>query len=660
MTNKFHIGKKDGTLYPMGAVLVPGGVHFSFAHKGTDCILVLYPRGGKKPAARIGFPKNFRMGDVWAMTVLGELEGLEYVYEIDGEEMPDPYGRAFTGRNRWGNSTCPVRTLIPEKKEEYDWEGDVLPQIPYEDCILYHLHVRGFTKHSSSGLDGAVRGTFKGVEEKIPYLKELGVTTLVLMPPGEFEEIQKEKVQGQAGLGSRIRPEGKAEASGRAGLKSQSAPEGKAEASGQAGVHRQEHKESPMERSRRINYWGYERGFYFSPKYSYSSKEDPGREFKDLVKALHREGMELVAELYFDGKEASSYALDAARFWAMEYHVDGIRFVGYAPVKLLGEDPYLCRLKLFADSWEGVEPGEIRHLAQYGDGFMFDMRSVLKGDEDSLNRLANRCIHNPKAAACINYMADTNGFTMMDMVSYDEKHNEENGEGGRDGTDYNQSWNCGAEGPCRKGRVVKLRRKQLRNAFLMLLLSQGTPLILMGDEMGRTKKGNNNSYCQDNDISWLNWGLLRTHSWLYDFAKQAIRFRREHGVFHQEREPLLMDRDSLGMPDVSFHGIKTWYPMFDRFCRQLGVLYCGPYGKKAGKAPDDYFYVAYNMHWEPHEFALPNLPRGMEWHVAFNTDEDRVNGMYQPGEEPLVSDQKSFMVMARTVVVLMGKAGGKK
>ena len=293
---------------------------------------------------------------------------------------------------------------------------------------------------------------------------------------------------------------------------------------------------------------------------------------------------------------------------------------------------------------------------------MMDMRSRLKGDEDQLNRLAYHIRRNPEQVGVINYMANTNGFTMMDMVSYDTKHNEANGEDNRDGTDYNQSWNCGVEGPCRKKRIMQMRRKQIRNALLMLFLSQGTPLLMMGDEFGRTKKGNNNSYCQDNDISWLNWTLLKSNSSIHEFVKHVIQFRKEHSVFHMDKEPALMDYRSVGLPDVSYHGLKTWCPMFDRFCRQLGILYCGKYGRKPDGREDDYFYVAFNMHWEPHEFALPNLPKDYKWHTAFNTDEDQVNGMYDRGSEPVLENQKSMMIMARTIVVLMGKAvpAGKK
>ena len=619
MKKGFQIDRNDGRIYAMGVTAVAGGVHFSFSFKGEACAVLLYRKGARALKERILFPANSRTGDVWSMTVLGDFTGLEYVYEVDGHEVPDPYGRRFTGMEHWGSLDRlkkPMRTPVDVEGDIYDWEDDTLPAIPYDQCVIYHIHARGFTKHVSSGVDQAARGTFRGVADKIPYMKELGVTTLEMMPPVEFEEI----MMPDRADGSPFEAE---------------APDGK------------------------LNYWGYTRGHYFSPKCAYSSGpvREPVKEFKDMVKALHKAGMELVVELYFDGKEAPAYVLDVVRFWAQEYHVDGVRLVGYAPLKLLGEDPYLSRLKLFAPDWDEVEPGDIRHLAEYNDGFMMDMRSFLKGDEDQLNRLLYHCRRSPERMGTINYMADTNGFTLMDMVSYDEKHNEANGEGNRDGTDFNQSWNCGVEGPSRKKRTVQMRRKQIRNALLLLFLSQGTPLLMMGDEFGRTKKGNNNSYCQDNDISWLNWGLLKSNRSIYEFVKYAIQFRKEHSVFHMEKEPALLDYRSVGMPDVSCHGIKTWCPMFDRFCRQLGLLYCGKYGSRPDGSEDDYFYVAYNMHWEPHEFALPNLPKGMKWYVAFNTDDESANGMYLPGSEPLLENQKSMMIMARSIVVFIGREG---
>lgn len=618
MKDSFQIDETDGKIYAMGTTAVAGGVHFSFASQGEKAELLLYKKGGALKA-RIPFPDNARTGDVWSMTLLGSFQGLEYAFLADGQEIPDPYGKHFTGREKWGSLEQlegPLRTPVVEEGEPFDWEGDKLPRIPYENCVMYHIHPRGFTRHPSSGVEPKRRGAFGGIVDKIPYMKELGITTLEMMPPVEFQEI----IMPDHVDGSPFGPE---------------KPTGK------------------------LNYWGYTGAYSFAPKASYcsGSEKEPVKEFKNLVKCLHKNGLELVIELYFDGKEAPSYVLDAVRFWAQEYHVDGVRLVGSGPLKLLAEDPYLSRLKLFAERWEGVSAGRYKHLAEYNESFMVNMRRFLKGDEGQLEQMAFYNRRNPSDIGVVNFMAYANGFTMMDMVSYDRKHNEDNGEDGRDGTDYNQSWNCGAEGPSRKKKILQLRRKQLRNAMLLLFLSQGTPLLMAGDEFGQTKKGNNNSYCQDNEISWVNWGLRKTNGFIYEFAKYVIEFRKAHPVFHMDKEPALLDYRSVGLPDVSYHGEKTWCPQFEHFRRQFGILYCGKYGKRADASEDNYFYVACNMHWEPHEFALPNLPKELCWYVAFDTDDDAANGIYAPGNEKPLADQKRIRVMSRSIMALIGKEG---
>lgn len=610
----------------MGVWEEEGKLYASFASPASQCALLLYQKGTNQKKARLPFPEEGRTGHVWTMTVYGDFKDMEYAFEEDGRECPDPYGRAFKGHDRWGdknNSKRPLRTPLG-RQEAYDWEGDRPLELAFEDCIMYRIHPRGFTKHPSSGLGPKERGTFKGIASRIPYLKELGITTVEMMPPVEFQEILLPEQPEQAYAG-----------------------------------------EEPETGKMRLNYWGYAPAFSFAPKASYSSLggESASREFKDMVKAFHRAGLEVVIELYLDGTRTPDYALELARFWVLEYHVDGIHLTGFWPLKMIGEDPYLGRTKLFAENWENVDPGQKRHLCEYNQGFMLDMRGFLKGDEGKLNQVIYHTRHNPETLGAVNYMAGANGFTMADMVSYDRKHNEDNGEENRDGTDYNQSWNCGAEGPTRKKKILAMRRRQLRNAMLFLFLSQGMPLLLAGDEFGRTQKGNNNAYCQDNEISWVNWSLLKTHKELYEFARCAIRFRREHSLFHLPKEPALMDYASVGMPDVSYHGVKAWYPEFDSFRRQLGIFYCGQYGKKPDGSPDDYFYVAYNMHWEPHEFALPHLPKGLIWHTAFDTYEDSCNGIYEAGREPVLEDQRRCMVMARSIMVLVGKsapAKGKK
>ncbi len=622
MKSRFEIDQSEKGEYPLGAWATRNGMHFSFAHPGESCVLVLYRSGGKTLLAKLPFPRERRMGDVWSAAVAGDFAGVEYLYEVDGELKTDPCGRQFSGRERWGDlkrPAAPLRAMALPEPEAFDWEGDRPLEIPYEECIFYHIHARGFTRHATSGVEPVQRGTFRGIMEKIPYLRELGVTTLVLQPPVEFEEV--------------LRPE--------------------CVDRNPYGVQQQADK---------LNYWGYTPGQMMAPKAAYSSGggKAPVREFKELVKGLHRAGLELVIELFFDGTEYPAYVLEAVRFWAREFHVDGVRLVGYAPLKLLGADPYLRRLKLLAAGWDGADSGNARHLGECSEGFMLEMRGFLKGDEGKLDSAAFCIRHNPANIAVVNYMADVNGFTLMDMVSYNGKHNEANGEGNQDGTDYNQSWNCGAEGATRKKKVLALRRKQLRNALLMLFLSQGAPMLLSGDEFGQTKKGNNNSYCQDNEISWLNWGLLKHNGDIYAFAKAAIAFRRRHPVFHMKREPALMDYKSCGMPDVSYHGVKAWYPDFDASRRQLGMLYCGEYGELPGGGHDNYFYVAYNMHWTPQEFALPSLPGGLMWHLAADTDDAEQNGFMPEGREPLLEDQRRLTVQPRSIAVVMGKLGKKE
>ena len=606
---------------PMGVTRTAKGFHICTVVPGESCFLNVWERsekGGKTGERKFRFSEEGRVGDVWSMDLEGEdFEGLLYSLESDGKPLTDIYGRVFSGRDKWGNTTVePLSGLF--LWEEFDWGNDTHPCIPYEDSFVYQLHVRGFTKHSSSRVKA--KGTFGGIVEKIPYLKELGVTAVKLLPIYEFSEIPAVDPEDNNPLRNR----------------------------------------EPLQM---LNYWGYTQGLYFAPKASYAKGDSTGIsleaksaawEFKSLVKQLHKNRIEIITELYFTGKESSSLVRDVLRFWVQEYHVDGIHMTGYSNVGYLADDPYLTGTKLLASGWDQEDTKHKRHLGEYNDGFLMDMRRFLKGDEEQLNNLIFRTRRNPKGYGVINYIAETNGFTLMDMVSYEMKHNEANGENNRDGNDCNYTWNCGTEGPTRKKKIVEMRKKQLRNAFLLLFLSQGTPMLLSGDEFGTTKGGNNNSYCQDNEISWLNWNLLNTQKDIYEFVRYAAEFRRKHPVFHQKEEPRLMDYLSCGHPDVSYHGVKAWCPEFENYRRQLGILFCGDYCKKADGTQDDYFFVAYNMHWEPHEFSLPKLPKGMLWHVAFNTDEAEKNGIYKEGEELLVKEQRQFMIPARSIVVFAG------
>lgn len=610
----YRVITDDNRIYPMGLTVEKDRLHVSTANEADACSLALFQGDGEKPCYVIPMPREQQTGNVWNLSVEGlDYSGLYYCFEVEKKLEPDPYGTSFVGCEHWGKPGNVRKTLkSPVIQETFDWEGDKPLFLPYEDMVIYRAHVRGFTRHGSSKVSDY--GTFLGVIEKIPYLKDLGITTLELMPVVEFKEVMMpEGVEGH--------PYGAPQPTGK------------------------------------VNYWGYTKGYYFAPKASFSSGKDkhPVREFKMLVKELHKAGIELVTELYFDGTESPAFVLDVVRFWVREYHVDGIHLVGSAPEELIGRDAYLSRTKLFATYWDGVDKGRVKHLAEYNDGFLADMRRLLKGDEDQMSNLVFRTRQNPAHCGVVNYMAHTNGFTLMDMVSYDIKHNEANGERNQDGNCYNYSWNCGVEGPTRRKKVVQLRKKQLRNAVLLLMLSQGTPLLLAGDEYGNSKSGNNNTYCQDNELSWLNWNQQRTNADLYEFVRYAIAFRKKHPVFHMEQEPRVMDYKACGCPDVSYHGVNAWRPEFENYRRQLGILYCGDYGTRADGRKDDSFFVVYNMHWEPHDFALPNLLHKKKWHMAMNTDDGEVNGIYPEGKEPLLENQKKAAVPPRTILVIIGK-----
>lgn len=602
--------------YPMGLTVTDKVIHVSVASPAESLSLVLYKKDQQEPEEKIPMDPARRQGDVWNLTLEGRWpRGTMYCFEMDGELKPDPCGRQFTGWERWGNPENIKHVMLSPLYGEtsFDWKGDHPPGIPFHELVIYRCHVRGMTCHGSSKVRN--KGTFRALMEKLPYIKDLGATAIELLPINEFQEVMTHEREWNPRAAREPEPTG------------------------------------------RLNYWGYTGGYYYAPKAAYSSgqRKRPVWEFKTLVREIHSADMELIIELYFSGKESPASVLDIVRFWVEEYHVDGIHLVGRAPVDLIGRDPYLSRTKLFATSWEGVDGGAGKHLAEYHDGFLTDMRRVLKGDEDQIRPLMYRVGNNPKRLGVINYMAHSNGFTMMDMVSYDRKHNEENGENNRDGSDYNYSWNCGQEGVSKKKKLMSLRRRQIRNAMTMVFLSQGTPLFLAGDEFGNSKSGNNNAYCQDNEISWLNWNQIKANREIYDFARHIIGFRRAHPVFHMEQEAQNMDYLACGHPDMSFHGEKAWRPEYENFRRQLGILYCGDYGKRPDGSSDDYFYVIYNMHWEPHEFGPPRLPKNRLWHISIDTGRDDINGYYDDGQEPLLENQRICRAQGRSIIVLVGK-----
>ncbi|MBP3239345.1 MAG: alpha-amylase [Oribacterium sp.] len=578
---------------------------------------------GNKKVRQIAFDPYERIGDVWRLEVAEDISRFSYCYEADGQVFTDPNGTVFEGRKKFGflkDGTrilkTPVAEAVAVPDESAEWLKDRPLDIPYDETIVYRLHVRGFTAHSSSGLNKDVRGTFQGIIEKIPYLVSLGITAVELMPPYEFNEVMLPDYGSQNPYKTELRPTG------------------------------------------RINYWGFTKdAMQLAPKSSFTSDhKNPRNEFRKLVYELHRNKIEVIIDLYFTYETLPDYITTVMRYWRINYHVDGIHMIGSAPYSVIARDPYLSRFKIWADSWEGqMQQGDRyggayrhyapRYLADYNDGFQNDMRRVLKGDESMLGTLMNRIRNNPADRANIQYMANVSGMSLMDALSYDRKHNEDNHEDNRDGTNQNYSWNCGEEGPSRKKSVKALRRKMWRNAYLLLMLSQGTPLINSGDECGQTRQGNNNAYCHDNTLNWMDWHLQEKNKELFDFTKEIIAFRKKHKVFHQPQTLRQLDYRSLGIPDLSFHGENAWRPEMENFRRQLGVMYAGDY------AEDDTFLVLYNFHWEKHDFLLAHPPVGKKWAVVIDTALDEENGIYPEGHEQELPAYERI-VEPRSIVVL--------
>lgn len=555
-----------GFPFPQGCTVEGQTANFSVAvPEGQTCELIIYKKGARASAFSQKMPYSDVAGNLHFLSVvLEQPEDYEYCYKIGGKIVPDPYGKAFSGREHWsvskGKEKRTLRTRIVT--DTFDWGKSQFPHLKKEDVIAYSLHVRGFTKHSSSGV--AHKGTFDGVTEKLPYLQKLGINQIHLMPVYEFDENQ-----------------------------------------------------------RHVNYWGYGKAYFFAPKASYAAG-DPVNEMKSLVRQMHLAGIEVILEMPFTEGTTFSLILDCLRYWVMQYHVDGFIVNPYiCNPDELAKDPVLAKSKILKKE----------------DGFQNVMRRFLKGDEGMIRDVI--CQLKNQDTQLYNYIASHNGFTLCDVVSYDGKHNEANGENNLDGPDYNYSWNCGAEGNSRKKAVNELRKNQIFNAFFLLLFAQGMPCILSGDEFMNTQKGNNNAYCQDNLISWLDWNQLSRQEELYTFVCRLIALRKACMKQIAKKSEDTMGRS--GIPQISYHGEDAWQMPAGRASRQLGVFY-------HEESTEKDFYIAYNMHWLSHSFALPSLPKGMEWVCIAGTKE----GVLDEKEAVPVKDKK-VQLEERTIKVFVGR-----
>lgn len=687
-----------GQPFPFGATPVAGGVNFSiYSSHATAITLVLFKKEADDPFAEIPIPREFWMGNVASIVVMGlDYEDIEYGYRVDGPYKPklghrfdkqkillDPYAKSLGGRAVWAttpreNDIYPYRGRIVA--EEFDWEGDRPLEIPEEDLIIYEMHVRGFTRHPSSKVDKEKRGTFAGIQEKIPYLKALGVNCIELMPIFEFDELDNPR-------------------------------------------------HNPFTGQRLFNYWGYSTIGFFAPKAGYAASgetEGQAQELKSLVKELHKNGIEVILDVVFnhtaEGNEngptisfrgldnktyymltpegyyynfsgcgntlncnhpvVRNFVLECLRYWASEYHIDGFRFdlasiLGRDPkgvplinpplLENLAFDPILAKCKLIAEAWDAgglYQVGSFPDYERWGEWngkYRDDMRQFLKGT-GSLKNVVQRLQGSPdlyahagrRVSASVNFFTAHDGFTLADLVAYNHKHNEANGENNQDGANDNESWNCGIEGVTTDAAVNTLRRRQMRNAIAMLMVSQGVPMVLMGDEMGRSQDGNNNAYCHDSDLTWLDWNLLKTNAAFFRFFKNCIAFRHAHPIL-RNRE-FFRDEDYMGSgyPDISWHGIEVNKPDWSDDTHTLAFMLCGLHAK-GGTVRDDFIYVAMNMHWEPHGFQLPKLLPGMKWHIFINTSMQPPEDIWEPGNEPALGEQSWVMVGERSVVILVGR-----
>ncbi len=564
----------------LGAHAVPGGISFCIAPDTQEPVyLEIYNRQTGKHLYETEMPFHALRGRIRSVQVSGFQAGqISYCYRTKEMNFADPAAAWMPEWRTYGIDHS-GQYMAQICTRNFDWQDETGPlQIPYQDVTAYLLHVRGFTKQRGSGVRHP--GTFKGLEEKIPYLQDLGINQVILMPAYEFNEYVEAASTGT--------------------------PEHLRDQNGQ--------------KQGRVNFWGYGRGLYFAPKAAYAAGAYPDLEFKSLVRALHLAGIELVMEFAFTDDIPVSYMIQCLLMWRREYHVDGfVLLAGRDKVQAAASEPGLRFAKVMASGIDARAAYPLGRkidtisLADMNDGFRADARRMLKSDANELWNFTEHMKRSERDKAVVNYITGHDGFTLMDLVSYNVKHNEPNDEGGRDGADTEFSWNCGQEGPTRKKNINRLRLQQMKNAFCMLLLAAGTPMLRAGDEFGNTQDGNSNPWCQDNECTWLDWKAAKNNRELYDFVKELIAFRKRHALLHSAATPGSAE-GANGFPGISLHADRAWYVSYEPEMRHVGIMLCGTQGGE-----ETFLYIACNFHWEPREFAMPYLPENMEWQMRFHT-----------------------------------------
>lgn len=678
---------RPGFFRMYGACVASNGVSFTInSHGATRCTLLLFKPQAPKPYARIPFPDSYRIGDTYSMLVFDiKPDEFEYAFSFDGPYEPakgllfneenvllDPYSRAVTGQRKWGEKPeggkdFEYRARVV--KSNFDWGNIKQLEQPFEDLVIYETHVRGYTKDKSSGVSAP--GTFAGLKDKIPYLKDLGINAVELMPIFEFDEMESARVVDGVQL---------------------------------------------------YNYWGYNTVSFFAPNTSYAFNEEhnhEGDELKSLIKALKENGIEVILDVVFnhtaEGNEMGpcfsfkgidnnvyymltpdahyynfsgcgnvmncnhpvvrSFIIDCLRHWAIEYRVDGFRFdlasilgrdqngapMANPPIlESLAFDPVLGKMKLIAEAWDagglyqvGSFPSWNR-WAEWNGRYRDDMRSFLKGDDgmagNAITRITgSRDLYSPESRghkASVNFMTCHDGFTLYDLYSYNEKHNEKNGWNNTDGDNNGHSWNCGAEGKTDDPNVNGLRRRLIKNAFAALLCSRGPAMFFAGDEFCNTQFGNNNAYCQDNIISWLDWSRLEEFKEIHDFVRHMIQFRKEHPILRKMTKP-----SSCQFPEISVHNGTPFNASTDYKTKLIGIMYAG---RNEEDTEDDIVFYCMNAYWEPLVMQLPVLPNGKHWHVDTNTNAEYFDGEDFTAKTELLG-VNTIRVPARTTIILVAE-----
>ena len=674
---------RPGFFLDFGATVIPGGVNFTIqSHKATSCELLLFHREAEEPFAVLPFPDNYRIGFCYSMIVFGlDIEEFEYAYRLDGpydEKMGlrfdrtkvllDPYARAVTGQSHWGHKNNPqhgYRARVVHSN--FDWGQQRHTSIPMEDLIIYELHVRGYTKDASSGVKHP--GTFDGLKEKIPYLKGLGVNAVELMPVFEFDEMRDARLIDENLLldfwgynpVSFFAPNTSYSSSkeyNREGMELKS-------------LIKELHDQN-IEVILDVVFNHTAEGNEFGPSFSFKGFDN--QIYYMLTPDGHYYNFSGCGNtLNCNHPVVQNMILDCLRYWVIEYRVDGFRFdlasilgrnedgtpLHQPPLlRSLAFDSILGNVKLIAEAWDAgglYQVGSFpswKRWAEWNGRYRDDMRRFLKGDDFLSQAAARRITGSPDLYdpvfrgrnASVNFLTCHDGFTLYDLYSYNEKHNEANGWGNTDGADDNNSWNCGVEGDTTDPSVLALRRKMMMNACAVLMCSRGTPMFLAGDEFADTRYGNNNPYCQDNLISWLDWSLLEKNRALYEFFRYMIHFRKAHACIRKDLEP-----SYLGFPSMSLHGLTPWKPDLPESSHTACVLFSG-YDDSLHK--EDLVFLAVNTHWCSAALTLPQLPDGYTWKIAVNTG-DKKQQTFTDSEIPAAGS--SVLLGERSVIVFVGE-----